>query len=266
MHITLVPYAGLCNRLNAIASGLAYKMNHSETELVILWHKRRHCNCRFKDLFKQLPPQFTPVHELFFQFRAFPGTRLNLNIPQFFRPIWYDYSFLPGYPADDFDMLTNGKQRVYVHKDNRFCKESISHSLATIFRPVDDLQKRIDEVTKDWNGKVIGLHIRRTDNKAAIAKSPMAHFYEVIDKELAKDGEIRFYLATDDEEVKTDLRGRYGEKIITISLCLKRSSVQGMKDAVVDLYCLGSTQKIYGSAQSTYSTFASQLFDKELIV
>lgn len=265
MHITLVPYAGLCNRLNAIASGLAFKNKNPETELVILWHKRRHCNCRFKDLFKQLPTQLTPVQELVFQFKDLPGTRFNFNIPQFLRPIWYDYSFLPGYPADEFDVLTYGKKRVYVHKDNRFCKESISHSLATIFRPVDDLQKRIDDVTKDWNGKVIGLHIRRTDNKVAIAKSPMVHFYEVIEKELAEDEETRFYVATDDD-VKVDLRRRYGEKIITIPLCLKRSSVRGMKDAVVDLFCLGSTKKIYGSAQSTYSTFASQLFNKEIIV
>ena len=37
-----------------------------------------------------------------------------------------------------------------------------------------------------------------------------------------------------------------------------------MKDAVVDLYCLGSTNKIYGSANSTYSTFAATLYDKDI--
>lgn len=266
MHITLVPFAGLCNRLNAIASGLAYKEKHPDTDLVILWHKRWHCNCRFKDLFKQLPPEYPPVNELLFNFKDLPGTRFNLNIPQRLRSLWYDYSFLPGYPADEFDELTSGKSKVYVHKDNRFCKESISHSLASIFRPADELQQRIDEVTADWNGKVVGLHIRRTDNREAIEKSPMNHFYEVIEKEIERDGETRFYVATDDEEVKKDLRNRYGDRIITIPLCLKRSSVQGMKDAVVDLYCLGSTRKIYGSAQSTYSSFAANLFNREISI
>lgn len=266
MHITLVPHAGLCNRLNAIASGLAYKEKNPETELVILWHKRRHCNCRFSDLFQQLSSDLTPVQELKTQLKDYPGTRINLNIPQMLRFIWYDYSFLPGSPADDFEELTKGKKRVYVHKENRFCRESISHSLGKIFKPTDELQKRIDEVTRDWNGKVVGLHIRRTDNKAAIAQSPLSHFYEVIEKEIETDRETRFYVATDDYEVKSELRQRYGDKIISIPLCLKRSSIQGMKDAVVDLYCLGSTRRIYGSAQSTYSTFAAQLFDREIIV
>jgi len=266
MHITLVPYAGLCNRLNAIASGLAYKEKYPETELVILWHKRWHCNCRFGDLFKQLPGNFTPVHELVTQIKDYPGTWLNLNIPQKLRFLWYDYSFLPGFPADEFEELSKGKNRVYVYKDNRFCRESISHSLGKLFQPTDELQKRIDDVTRNWNGMVVGLHIRRTDNKAAIIHSPMSYFYEVIEKEIKKDRQTRFYVASDDEEVKKDLRQRYGDKIITIPLCLKRSSVQGMKDAVVDLYCLGSTSRIYGSVKSTYSSFAAQLFDKEIIV
>lgn len=266
MQITLVPYAGLCNRLNAIASALAYKDKYPDTELTILWQKRRHCNCRFKDLFKQLPLQYTPVKELILQFKDIPGAPYNLNLPQKFRHLWYDYSFLPSDSADEFDELTKDKRRIYVYKDNRFCREVISHSLAKIFVPTDELQSRIDEITKDWNGKVVGLHIRRTDNVASIKNSPMEYFYEVIEKELMKDSEIRFYVATDDEGVKNDLRSRYGVRIITIPLCLKRNSLRGMKDAVVDLYCLGSTCRIYGSAHSTYSTFAAKLFDRNIIV
>ena len=192
--------------------------------------------------------------------------RFNLNIPQKLRFLWYDYSILPDCSADAFDELTKGKKKVYVYKENRFCKEQLTHSLATIFRPVTELQDRIDEITKDWKENVVGLHIRRTDNKAAIENSPMNHFYEVIENETSKDADTRFYVATDDDAVVADLRGHYGEKIITTPLCRKRNSVQGMKDAVVDLYCLGMTRVIYGSAHSTYSIFAARLFDKKLIV
>lgn len=265
MKITLVPYAGLCNRLNAIISGLAYKEKYPNTELTILWHKWWHCNCRFHDLFKQLPSPYTPVNELVMQLKDIPGNRLNFNIPQMLRSLWYDYSFLPGAPSDQFEELTKGKQNVYVNKDNRFWKEETHYSsFARFFKPTDELQSRIDEVTRDWNGKVVGLHIRRTDNLESIKQSPMEHFYEVIEKEIGRERDMRFYLATDDEKVKNDLKGRYGERIITLPLCLRRNSLQGMKDAVVDLYCLASTKKIYGSSQSTYSIFASKLFDIEL--
>lgn len=33
MKITLVPYAGLCNRMNVIVSGLAYQHNHPDVQL-----------------------------------------------------------------------------------------------------------------------------------------------------------------------------------------------------------------------------------------
>lgn len=116
-------------------------------------------------------------------------------------------------------------------------------------------------------GGVIGLHIRRTDNVAAIANSPITHFYKVIEKELADNPSTRFYVASDDRSVKEDLKRRYGnETIISPEFCLKRYSLQGMKDAVVDLYCLGRTSKIYGSAASTYSIFASKLYNIELII
>ena len=37
------------------------------------------------------------------------------------------------------------------------------------------------------------------------------------------------------------------------------------KDAVVDLFCLGSTRKIYGSMSSSYSNFAGKLYGIEVI-
>ena len=127
------------------------------------------------------------------------------------------------------------------------------------------MQTRIDKITSNWAGKnVIGLHIRRTDNVTAISLSPDECFHNIIDQELIKDGNSLFYVASDDQTVKDELCKKYGGHIISIPLCLKRNSKKGMKDAVVDLYCLGSTNYIYGSAHSTYSTFAATLYDKKI--
>lgn len=135
---------------------------------------------------------------------------------------------------------------MYIYKENSFCRDSWKDNLADIFQPQEDIQRRINEITKDWEGHVVGLHVRRTDNVRAIQNSPIERYYQIIKKEVEIDSLVRFYLATDSEEVKHDLTSRFGNRIITTPLCLKRSSLQGMKDDVVDLYCLASTSRIYG--------------------
>ena len=100
----------------------------------------------------------------------------------------------------------------------------------------------------------------------AIQNSPIERYYQIIKKEVEIDSLVRFYLATDSEEVKHDLTSRFGKRIITIPLCLKRSLLQDMKDAVVDLYCLASTSRIYGSSASTYSLLAGKIYGIPVIV
>lgn len=267
MKITLVPQAGLCNRLNAIASGLAYQQKHPGTELTILWPKSRECRCQFSDLFQQLPDPWPKVREMPRSLKYAPGNKYNLFFPHWFRFLWFDVCFSRNDSPERFEEITRGKKNVYVLHFNRFCEDSIEQGLARFFRPATDIEERIDAVTSDWDGHVVGLHIRRTDNMDAIKKSPMQHFYDVIEAEMAKDAVTRFYLATDDEGVKDDLRARYGERILTLpALSLNRDTVEGMKDAVVDLYCLGKTCRIYGSQHSSYSEFAARLYDIDLVL
>lgn len=152
MKITLVPYAGLCNRLNAIASGLAYIENNPGTQMSIKWHKWIHCNCRFKDIFKQLAPCYPPVREIYFDPKDVPGHKLNLFLPNKYRKFFYEFCFLPSMTADRFDDYTKDRNSVYVNKDNRFCRFSIESSLAKIFIPTDELQQRIDSITQVWGG------------------------------------------------------------------------------------------------------------------
>lgn len=268
MTITLVPYAGLCNRMNVIISALAYQQNHPDVQLIIKWHRWFHCNCRFKDLFKPIALVTAPVSELSeLNWRDTPGHRLNLHLPDKLRKCLYDVVFMPHNSPDEFEGMVNSFRKntgmepnVYVYKENCFCRDSWMGHLADIFQPQEDIQRRIDEITKDWDGHVIGLHVRRTDNVRAIQNSPIERYYNIIEKEVELDSKARFYLATDSEEVKHDLTSRFGKRIITIPLCLKRSSLQGMKDAVVDLYCLASTSRIYGSSASTYSLLAGKIY------
>lgn len=276
MKITLVPYAGLCNRMNVIISALAYQQNHPDVQLIIKWHRWFHCNCRFKDLFKPIAFITPPYHVIELSelnWKDVPGHRLNLHLPDKLRKCFYDVVFMPHNSPDEFEGMVNifrkntGKwPNVYIYKENCFCRDSYMGNYADIFQPQEDIQRRIDEITKDWDGHVIGLHVRRTDNMRAIQNSPIERYYQIIEKEVELDSNVRFYLATDSEEVKHDLTSRFGKRIITIPLCLKRSSLQGMKDAVVDLYCLASTSRIYGSSASTYSMLAGKIYGIPVIV
>ena len=112
----------------------------------------------------------------------------------------------------------------------------------------------------------IGLHVRRTDNKLSIKNNPISKYQEYVKYELKKNDDTNFYLATDDDKVKSFFRKEYGDKIITIDIDLLRSSKEGMISAVVDLFCLAKCKKIYGSSYSTYSYVASKLYNAELII
>ena len=84
-------------------------------------------------------------------------------------------------------------------------------------------------------------------------------FFEIVDEVLDKDNHTMIYLATDSEEVKLQMRKRYGNRIISSSTPADRNSVAGIQDGLIDMYTLARTRKIYGSFQSSFSEMASQI-------
>lgn len=166
----------------------------------------------------------------------------------------------------DFETLMRGKRKVFIESYNNFCPYVIEHSLARYFKPTEAIERRISETTDLFAPHTIGVHIRRTDNKNAINDSPTELFLCRMDEEIARDGDCKFYIATDDEQLKRLIARRYGSRIITCERELSRSTVSGMQDAVAELYCLGRTSEILGSAFSTYSIDAAALYDIPLHV
>ena len=106
----------------------------------------------------------------------------------------------------------------------------------------------------------IGVHIRRTDNIPAIDKSSTDNFILSMKKELEADPEAMFYLATDDLSEEDKLRREFPGKIISnLERDLSRNSIAGIRDAMVDLYCLASTRKIIGSYFSSFTDIAADM-------
>ena len=61
------------------------------------------------------------------------------------------------------------------------------------------------------------------------------------------------------DEVKESLKSKYPNRIITLMDDTDRISLEGMKFAMVDLFCLSKTRKIIGNVASSYSQIAAEI-------
>ena len=105
----------------------------------------------------------------------------------------------------------------------------------------------------------IGLHIRRTDNAESIAKSPTSLFIDKVREEIDLHDDTKVFLATDSTAVKKEFTDAFATRIITPQEEACRDSISGIRGGVVDLWTLASTQRIYGSAGSSFSPMAASI-------
>lgn len=268
--ITLIPIAGLCNRMNAVRSAIGLAQKYSDIKIDIFWPKDRDLYARFEELFEPISPEMLGSNMSFNELRnplLTPPSRHNLKLTRFIRKPFFDAEFLGSKISNmEIEDLLDKAPNMYIYSDNRFCKYWVTGLVSELFVPVRGIQERIDHYVSEFSENTIGVHIRRTDNVTAIKESPIEKFVEMMKREISSNENTKFYIASDSEEVKTYMIEQFGEgRIIYGDWCLSRKSVQGMKDAVAELYILGRTKKIIGSKGSTYSTMASQLFGAEII-
>lgn len=256
MKVFIIPRAGLCNRMRAIASGI-YIAKHYNAQSTIYWNWEDGLKADFNDLFLPIDNEISKVVEnKNWLYNQYNGRRKTLL--RYFQSLFFNQFFFA------FNANTDGNIFDKIKTNGRLCLCSC-HSMAAhypmskIFRPQCDIQNRIDEITSRFGSDTIGVHIRRTDHVKAIAQSPLTKFFELLEKEVSNNSSINFYLATDDSEVKDEMKARFGDRIITCDDKADRNSIEGMKFAVVDLFCLSKTNRIIGSAASSYSEIAAEL-------
>ena len=120
-----------------------------------------------------------------------------------------------------------------------------------------ELQQIIDKRSAAFGENTIGVHIRRSDHKKSIASSPDAAFEFFMDQEIAANPKTDFFLATDSPDTKHHFVKKYGSRITTFYETASRLRSQGVRNAVVDLYLLSRTRKVFGSHQSSFSQAAA---------
>ena len=135
-----------------------------------------------------------------------------------------------------------------------------------LFHPVGHTLEEMQGYHEQFSAHTIGMHIRRTDNKESIERSPLSLFIDAAQREIDLHDDTRIFLATDDEGTKTALKAEFGNRIITSSKPAARNSIAGIRGGVAELWMLASTSTIYGSAGSSYSVMASKIGENKLEV
>lgn len=258
MKVKIIPTGGLCNRLRAIATGVAVAKSFN-CPSVIYWNNSQGLKADYCELFKPIPQNSVRLIENKQMLYNINGTKDYLIRWPLLKTLFEQTIF-------NFNIYRDGE--IY----NKL-KKCYSHSLLLIschpmctkydiqgmFIPQDDIQRRIDEVVDRFSEQTIGVHIRRTDNVVSIKSSPLESFTNMMDEEIKKNTNTKFYVASDDNNVKETLKLRYSKRIITLMDDTNRNSLEGMKFAVLDLFCLSKTNKIIGSVGSSYSQIAAEI-------
>lgn len=264
MKISLVPFAGLGNRLNAISSAIA--LQHAiHCEVSVYWASSADCCCQWDDLF--MPIEGISIRPLE-QFCLIRRGWKYLGLPMLLRRFLFDGCFKARKICDsDFLLSPDCPYRnIYIDANKRFCPLMETQMLSRYYRPTAELEERISRVTSQFGVFTIGVHIRRTDHRAVIASNPLEGFVNLMKKQECQHPGCTFYLASDDVEVKQYMNQIFPNRIITKSdVVLQRDSVEGMKDALVELFLLARTNLIIGSRGSTFTDVASQLYDTPLV-
>jgi hypothetical protein len=281
--VVFVPTSGLCNRMRAIASAINLSDSLSK-KLEVVWHiDYGSLACPFGNLFKPITsakiihPRKISQHfyqdEWYFQkgiqnMNTFKKLAL-CGSSWAHKRIAYDLVVYNSevYRSSPTELAhrVKGKHKVLVVTDKDFYNDIVPSSYS-MFEPIDELQKQISVVTADFNNHTIGVHIRRGDNKLSISKSPLILFQESISYEIEKNPKANFYVASDSISDKLSLKKMFKERIITDLRSGTRNNVTGMQSALVDLYSLSRTNKIYGSYWSSFSDVASKISNIPLSV
>jgi len=262
-HITLIPYGGLANRMKAIES-LLHLLGDAKAEGMFVWFRDKGLNCRFDQLFQPLPVKGLIQKEAAFaDLFLYDRPRLkNFYIPRLFQQFFYRDSLHENevtqrvYDHFDFNEWVQTKQKVYLSSCVLFYRNP-EQRLFTHFHPLPHLQEKIDAVCATFPPYTLGVHIRRTDNTKAIEQSPTSLFIRKMEEEIDKHPDVKFYVASDSTEEKYRLSSRFPNKIITSNKNTSRSTIEGMQDALIELYILSRTHAVLGSPYSSFAETAA---------
>ena len=250
--IALEPIGGLGNRMRVLDSGIALS-RYTGCELHVVWTIRNQMPCRFEELF-EIPAAFTSLRQVRDP-RWLRWLRLRRARAAYARFIDVAEASQLVAAGDSFVSLASSPG-VMIRTYDRFFPSTSPYSELV---PAPSIRQVIDRYREllPW---MVGVHIRRQDNRQSIALSPTEQFLLKMRAELEREPATEFFLATDDLREEGLLRREFGARIHTHrKKSLRRGARRSARDAVVDLYCLAGCRKLLGSYYSSFTDTAAAI-------
>lgn len=285
-RLTIVPHSGLANRMRAIAGAYVLAMQ-SHRQLEILWPVTRDLGAPIEVLFdmKPLHAQWRNITSRQYRMQYQAPELRNAYLSDITRAwkqrfcgcVYVNPEKLPG-AQDSYESFEKVELDIYNQTMSADIRNLVITSaqeigyvapeiIRLIFRP-SALVREIVEGKEGLMGPAcyrIGVHVRRTDNKEAIRRSPLKDIIAVVKAEIKRiDKPSIIYLATDDEKVKKKFSREF-PNVITSAQPASRATVSGMLEGAAEMWMLSRCHVIIGSAASTYNVMASRIGDVPLI-
>lgn len=231
------------------------------------WKQDEELNATFEDLFEPLPG--IVIHSMPFKQRLLDYRKIRYGIWKKFIRVFYRY-FLYDAIWSDIE-IQQLKRRTDLNKllelpENKrvliwTCEEFGNNlNYFNYFRPKQSLLEEINRRSAEFPEVIYGIHIRQTDQIVSIRKSPVSLFIHKMEEVLKLEPEAHFYVSTDEPKVQEQLIQQFGSKILLLeNKSFTRNSLQGMEAAVLDMFLLSKTRKIYGSFWSSFNEVAARL-------
>lgn len=250
---TIIPAGGIGNRVRVILSAMQWQ-NDTGKKVRILWLPDKGLACTFNKLF--MPIEEVKEIKNLFWYKVFRKIYLHSPMRFIYAFNYNENEKLKNWIKNPRGILyCSSCSDFYIGKSPKFCD---------VFELSPNLKSQLYKIVNNFDANVIGVHIRRTDNVEAIKYSPVQKFIDYIKSAIASNDDLKFYLATDDVDVKNDLIKMSGDKIISMNYVLRRDTEDGIIGALLELYTLASCSKIIGSYYSSYSQLAAEIGEIKL--
>lgn len=279
--VFIKPIGGLCNRMRFVDSMISLCEKHNR-DLTIIWLPTNDLNVRFHEIFEPVRSEKIKIRiignkNIYRLLSKYLIKQENLISNAYLQNIYFTNREKKGFSLKAADkrsftdikelsvqLLKKTGEHILIESCYRHCPTGIESY--QYFKPVKHIRKKIENKVNTFNNTV-GIHIRRTDNKRSIEVSTDDKIFEIIHKELQANSRKTFFLATDCASTKQKYKAAFKESIITNDdISFERNKRENIENAVLDLYCLSRTQKIYGSFFSSYSKVAAVIGDVDIEV
>ncbi len=267
------PIGGLANRMRSIVSGIALA-NKLRIDRKIVWTCNSDLYCRFDSLFEysdQLP-EFEYVNNISDLYLFDLPRKKNFYLADIFQIGRYiakycdNNNFVEAIEknilSEEISRLNGGK--ILIRSGLQYYDFDKSLFIK-LLKPKQHIINSAKNRLNGNSGRFIGVHIRRTDNDMSIKYSPIELFIDAMRKEIEANKDIKFYLATDDEQIKESVKSKFGERIVCSDKKADRKTREGIIEGFTEMIALSQCNRIYGSYWSSFSEAAAMLGDKPFI-